>query len=336
MGFIESPDGGKTLAEWSSGGPGADGQPMPPGDPQITAEPGAMPVLPPGYKFNAGWNPKYPDAAIEPFVKACLRGVAVGVNVAYHNLSGDMEGVNYSSARIAELDERDSWMTLQSFVVEHLHDDLYGDWLRQSVLMGALSFELAKLERYRAVYWQARRWAWVDPEKEVNAALKAIEGNLKSRTRIVAEQGEDIEDVFDEIAAEKQLASEKKIDLGMDKPAAAATATESADAQSQTEAKQRQMVVDAVREVVMSVPAPKEPSVNVTAPITVNVPERSVEVKTGDTHVTVPERELHFEATIPQAAAPVVHVNAYPECVEETIERDADREITRITRTATH
>lgn len=227
MGVIESPDGGKTLADWMAAHPSADGTVQGPQDPQISAEPGAFPLLPPGYKVSQGWNPKYPDAAIEPFVKACLRGIAVGVGVAYHNLAGDMEGVNYSSARVAELDERDSWMTLQNFVAEHLHDDVYGDWLGTSSLTGALPFDIARLEVYRDVYWQARRWAWVDPEKEVNAAIKAIEARLKSRTRIIAETGEDIEDVYDEIAAEEKLAKEKGVKLpdpAADKPSSAAPA----------------------------------------------------------------------------------------------------------------
>lgn len=214
MGIIQSPDGSP---------PPADGKDAY-DNPQIDAEPGTFPTLPPGYEM-AAWNPKYPDAAIEPFLKACLRGVAVGVNVAYHNLAGDMEGVNYSSARIAELDERDHWMTLQSFVTEHVHDaPLYPDWLRWQVLTGKLPFDPARLEVYREVLWQGRRWAWVDPLKEVNAAVTAIDARLKSRTRVIAEGGEDIEDVLDEIAAEEKLAAEKKVAMGPAKPAAAAPA----------------------------------------------------------------------------------------------------------------
>ena len=210
MGVIESPDGGGTLV--------ADGKDTK-GNPTLHADPGAFPMLPPGYKLS-GWNPKYPDAAIGPFLKACLRGVSAGINVAYHNLAGDMEGVNYSSARIAELDERDHWMTVQSFLAEHLHDPLYGDWLRSQMLNGQLPFELDRLEKYRDVYWQAKRWGWVDPLKEVNAAVTANNARLKSRSRIIAEGGEDVEDVFNEIAAEEELAAEIGISLAGAAPAA--------------------------------------------------------------------------------------------------------------------
>jgi lambda family phage portal protein len=222
MGFISSPDGDAT--------PLADGQTAN-GTPQFDAEPGTFPVMPPGYSMES-WNPKYPDAAIEPFLNACLRGVAVGFNVAHHNLSGDMNGVNYSSARIAELDERDNWMTIQNGVAEHVIDPLVsGEWLRQQVIVGKLPFPLEKLDLYRECYFQPRRWAWVDPAKEVKAAMEAIDGKLKSRTRVIAEGGEDIEDVFDEIAEETQLAKDKNISLEpAPKPAAATAATGEPDA----------------------------------------------------------------------------------------------------------
>lgn len=214
MGFIQSPDGGQTLAQSQ----GKDGS----GNPQINNEPGSFQFLPPGYEIG-GWNPKYPDAAIEPFIKACLRGVAAGVGVAYHNLANDLEGVNYSSARIGELDERDSWMSLQNFVAEHLHQPLYEDWLRMQVLTGTLPFELDKLDKYKAVYWQGRRWQWIDPLKEVGAAIEAVNARLKSRTRVVAEMGEDFEAVLEEIAAEEQMAKDKNIELGAVQPKVAGT-----------------------------------------------------------------------------------------------------------------
>jgi lambda family phage portal protein len=203
MGVIQSPDGGETLSF-----DGTDEK----GNPQIEAEPGTFPILPPGYEMNS-WHPKYPDAAIEPFVKACLRGIAAGVNVAYHNLSGDMEGVNYSSARIAELDERDGWMTVQNFVCEHLHQPLFDAWMPMQLATGNLPFAYDQRDKYTSVYWQGRRWQWVDPFKEVQAAIAANDARLKSKTRIIAEGGDDIEDVFDEIASEEKLAKEKGVTL---------------------------------------------------------------------------------------------------------------------------
>jgi hypothetical protein len=69
------------------------------------------------------------------------------------------------------------------------------------------------MDKYRAVYWQARRWAWVDPLKEVGASIEAINAKITSRTRVAAQNGVDLEDVFDEIADENQMAKDKGVDL---------------------------------------------------------------------------------------------------------------------------
>lgn len=203
MGFITSPDGGSDLAI-----DGTDEY----GNPEIEADPGQFPMLPPGYDVKS-WNPRYPDAAIAPFTKSLLRGISSGLGVAYHNLSGDMEGVNYSSARIAELDERDAWMSIQNFVSEHLHQRIYEGWLINSVANRTVSLPSSYISRYFDVKWQARRWAWVDPQGEVKANIDAINAKLKSRTQIIAEQGEDIEDVFEEIAEENDLAESMGVDI---------------------------------------------------------------------------------------------------------------------------
>jgi len=286
MAFIEAPDGGEALANAAAPGPDGTGNVAVQQDPQLQAEPGAMPVLPAGYKFADSWNPKYPDAAIEPFIKACLRGIAVGVNVAYHNLSGDMEGVNYSSARIAELDERDGWMTLQNFIIEHLHDDLYADWLRMSVLVGALPFNPAQMDKYRAVQWMARRWGWVDPEKEINAAKTAIAERLRSRTQVVADAGGDFEDTLDEIAGEEAMAAQKKVALPNNAPVPPEPPAEPAASGKALEA-----AVRTLRDAMASGPA---------APVVVT-PNVSV-------HVAQPEVHFKSDVQVPPAAAPVVTV----------------------------
>lgn len=223
MGIIESPDSGATLAAQTGAGPAGDGTSAlggANGDVQITAEPGAFWTLPAGYKMGQGWNPKYPDAAIGPFIDAMLRGISAGLDVAHHNLSANMEGVNYSSARIAELSERSMWMQLQNFFAEHLLQPVYEDWLRLQVINGQLPFDPARIDKYRTVHWQGRRWAWVDPLKEVGAQIEAIDAKIKSRTRIAAENGEDLDDTFEEIAEETAAAAALGIDLSPVKPRA--------------------------------------------------------------------------------------------------------------------
>ena len=184
------------------------------GIPQISTEPGEMIDLTnyPGVTMNS-WNPDYPHQNFESFLKACLRGLAAGLDVAAHNLTGDMTDVNYSSARIAELNEREVWMTLQDWFIGNLVEPVFAEWLAIALLRGDIRFESSgkalpaeRLDKFaNASRFMGRRWAWVDPLKEMEANQAGVQLGVTSRTRIAAEQGIDIEDVIDEQAQERKL-----------------------------------------------------------------------------------------------------------------------------------
>jgi hypothetical protein len=176
----------------------------------MSVEAGEMFELPPGYKLNS-WNPEYPHANFEPFLKACLRGLAAGMDVAAHNLTGDMTEVNYSSARIAELGEREVWMTLQDWFIESFALPIYEEWLASALLLGQITFDISgkalpaeRLDKFlKASRFQGRRWNWVDPSKEADANEKQLANKLTSRTRLAAEQGDEFDDILDELSQEE-------------------------------------------------------------------------------------------------------------------------------------
>jgi lambda family phage portal protein len=182
------------------------------GIPQMSIQAGEMFDLPPGTKLSS-WNPDYPHANFESFLKACLRGLAAGLDVADHNLTGDMSGVNYSSARIAELSEREMWMILQDWLIASLVRPVYREWLGYSLLSGSITFDISgkslPAERFEKFFnasrFQGRRWKWVDPAKEAEANEKQLASNLTSRTRLAAEQGEEFDDILDELKAEAEM-----------------------------------------------------------------------------------------------------------------------------------
>lgn len=184
------------------------------------AEPGIFSILPNNMDFVA-YDPKYPDVAFDPFLKACMRGIAAGLNVSYNSLSTDLENVNYSSIRQGVLDERDTWKSLQGHVSEDLHDPVFSDWLYTSLVsralvLGGSSLPAGKYDKFNAATWQPRRWQWVDPEKDVNANILAINNRLKSRAQVIAEQGDDIEDIFAQQSQEQELAVVYGIELPVD------------------------------------------------------------------------------------------------------------------------
>ena len=237
---------------------------------QINAEAGDLIQVPPGYDLKS-WDPQYPHENFEAFVNQCLRAIAMGFDVATHNLSGNMREVNYSSARIAELAEREIWMTLQGWLIDTFLLPVYREWLASALLLSQITFEVSrkalpndKFAKFAdASGFRGRRWAWVDPEKEANASEKLIALGLSSRTEIAASQGRDFEDIVDELNQERQMLEEAKLPT-----TAGAVAAGSVEQESMEE------VADAVgKSVAAALASMQPPIVNVHSPVTVHSPD---------------------------------------------------------------
>jgi lambda family phage portal protein len=167
------------------------------------------------------FDPKYPHGAYKPFVDAIKLDLAAGLDVANHNLSGDMTGVNYSSARIAELQERDTWRAVQGWMINHFMQHIADRWLNLSLLAGAITMEngsalpAAKVDKFLAgIKFVPRGWDWVDPKNEIGAAVEAIGEGLTTRTKVVASKGGDFEENIIELAMEEELIRQHKVKIG--------------------------------------------------------------------------------------------------------------------------
>lgn len=197
------------------------------------AEPGAFEELPPGYDFKS-FDAKYPTQAFEPFVRSRKKAMSAGIDVAHHNLTGDMEGVNYSSARIAELAERDNWRGHQNWLIEQFAYPVFCDWLEMSLLAGAITLPngsalpLSKLQKFLdGVVFRGRGWTWVDPQNDVAANLAALGQGLTTRSQIVGSMGRNFEDNVAELEQEARLVAAHGVRLGpVDQPAAPPQAQE--------------------------------------------------------------------------------------------------------------
>lgn len=188
--------------QWKDGfGPEADDDsPL-----EIDAEPLSFHELPEGAEFKE-FNPNYPSGEFQTFHKAMLRGASAGMGVQYNNLASDLEGVNFSSIRQGALDEREHWKECQQWLIESLCIPVFEAWLAYRLLAGGIKTKNGKpiaatrLNECKAVIWQPRRWAWIDPRADVDSAIASIRAGLNSPSSIIREQGRDPETVFTELA----------------------------------------------------------------------------------------------------------------------------------------
>lgn len=241
MGFIETPD------------PEFEGEAVYDGERVSSFEPGKIATLAPGETFKA-FSPSQPSGLLDPFMRYMLRGVASGVGVSYETLSKDYSQSNYSSSRLALLDDRDTWRTLQQLVIEMFHQNVFEEFLELAVMSGTLNlpgFEMQR-ERYEDVRWIPRGWQWIDPAREIAAYKTAVRSGFMTLTDVVAQNGGDFEElahcrareldlcdelelVFDsdpELTTEQGQAQAEPIEEGPDDPA---DTTSGADGGNQTQ-----------------------------------------------------------------------------------------------------
>ena len=185
----------------------------------MNIEPLTIQELRPGEELDFH-TPNRPNAAFDGFMRAMLREIAAGIGISYESLSRDYSQSNYSSSRLALLDDRDGYRALQQWWVRSFRDPLYRLWLQQAVLARAIpavpvDAYAVDMARYEAVLWKLRGWSWVDPTKEVNAYKEAVKAGFTTVTDVIAATagGMDVEDVVVTRQRELGLFEEAGIEL---------------------------------------------------------------------------------------------------------------------------
>jgi len=228
MGFIESTDNSPEF-----------GVKTETGETELAIEPATIARLGMNEKFNFA-APNRPNSQLDSFMRMMLREVAAGIGCSYESLSRDYSQSNYSSSRLALLDDRDLWRVLQLWFIRAFRKEFHKRWLQAAVLsrnIPAISVESYALNttKYEKVCFKPRGWGWIDPTKEVEAYAKAIEQGFTTVTHVIAQTGDgrDIEDVLKERAQELKLAEQYGIELPAftkpEPPAPAQSAKESGD-----------------------------------------------------------------------------------------------------------
>ena len=178
----------------------------------VDASPGTIEELPMGVDFKS-WDSNHPNSGYGDFVKSCLRGVATSLGISYNALSNDLEGVNYSSIRAGLLEEREVWKAIQRMMIDHVLVPIFEDWLEIELLSGRLGLPFDKFWKFNVPDFRGRRWAWVDPKKDIEAAILAMGAKIKPLRDIIADDGGDIYEVMEKIKADEELATSMNLSL---------------------------------------------------------------------------------------------------------------------------
>jgi len=220
---------------------------MPPGtatygEDGITQEeyvnPGAVTRLRPGELVNTV-KPEQPAGTFAPFTQSLLKSAAVGAGVAYETLSGDYSQTNYSSSRLARLQEQAYFKFLCDLLDAMLNVPVYKWWLDIEHRLNGL--KLPKYEQdptpYQAVVYSHPPQPWVDPRNDAVAAQTRLQMGLETLTQLAENDGRDIEEIFATRAYEIERMKELGI-FGVDPTVEATEAKTESESESITISKE--------------------------------------------------------------------------------------------------
>lgn len=173
-------------------------------DKYTSVVPGQFDTLPQGYsfeKFESAW----PNINADTYVKQQIRGWTAARGASYNSVGNDLESVNYSSAQVGIVQEREHFKTTQDRLVSWLHQPTI-EALLPYIVLSEPRLRMSRLAAYiEGVTWQPRRWLPIDPVKDATAKQIRLSLKLASRRRLIAEGGDDPDEVLAEAEEEEAL-----------------------------------------------------------------------------------------------------------------------------------
>lgn len=170
--------------------------------------------LRPGEDIKIASNPR-PGSNFPPFVKLILTMIGISVGVPYELLSGDYAGMNYTVSRSARNDFAHLLKPVTKRHVRQFCKPTFDPFVESAVLNGKLPFRsyFRNPAPYHRSEWQAPGMESVDPLRETKARIDEVKACLRSPQEIVASRGRDLEEVYKEIKAAKEMAEEMGLDF---------------------------------------------------------------------------------------------------------------------------
>lgn len=156
---------------------------------------------------------KRPNNALIPFRDSQLRSFAAGIRAGYSSLSKNYNGT-FSAQRQELVEQHVLYRTISYGFVFRYAQPVYDGFVDAVRLSGKLKLlgdvDLATV--YNASH-ALPPLPWIDPEKEINAAIMAIEAGLKSRSRTIRERGDNPDQVNRELQRDK--AEDERLGLNL-------------------------------------------------------------------------------------------------------------------------
>lgn len=165
---------------------------------KLTLEPMMVHTLREGEDVK-GFNPTFPSASFSPFMDALARLMGLKMGLTLEQVMLNFSQTNYSSSRAARL-QADSTANGERFRFEwRVLRRHHRYWISKMVMAGKLP---QPPDDFWAHEWEWDARPWVDPEKELKAALIELDMGLTTLAILAKERGREFADLVEDRADE--------------------------------------------------------------------------------------------------------------------------------------
>lgn len=159
-----------------------------------------------------GFNPTQPTQNFGDFLAALARLMGLNLGLTLEQVMLDFSRVNYSSSRAARLQADATALVERDRFVRRFLRRVYQWWVSKMVVIGELP---APPDDFWAHEWIGDARPWVDPEKELKAALIELDMGLTTLAILAKERGREFVELVLARQAEIELAREAGVPVVM-------------------------------------------------------------------------------------------------------------------------
>ena len=137
--------------------------------------PGMASIVPAGYNVKT-MTPNHPSSNYDAFTKSITKRVASSMGTNYNSLNGDLEAVNYSSLRQANIAENSFFKLWQRFIIQKWKNKQFKLFLKGYLINSQSSLKPSQYNKYLRSY---RFISKSDPSYDIAKEMMSIERMLK-------------------------------------------------------------------------------------------------------------------------------------------------------------
>jgi lambda family phage portal protein len=174
------------------------------GEPLAALTPGLMQELLPGEEVQFA-NPPEAGTTYADYMRQQNLGTAAGQGMPYELMAGDIQNVSDRTLRVVinefrRYAEQRQWQV----VIPMLCQPVREAWVDQAVLAGEI--DMADADDCKRVEWSPQGWQYIHPVQDAQGKQIEVDAGFRSRSSVIAERGDDPEQVDAERAADQERA----------------------------------------------------------------------------------------------------------------------------------